>query len=156
MPSVYASSNQPHVLCAPCHHVPGGANVVVPSDLFENGKPRIIGINLIGMFTGHRSEITSRAHGGGGGVGQFMTDYSFPVMVKTSHFPQMRETITANMGAATFEEAFHKICDNNYSAYSQFNIIANFLWKHLRDEYSWHIGSMEDAAFKGLTKDRQR
>ena len=76
-----------------------------------------------------------------------MTPYSFPMVLNTSHIAQMREDITRNLGAASFENAFYMLCSNKTTSYSQFDIIYNYLWYNKRGEYKWHIAWMESGAF---------
>ena len=76
-----------------------------------------------------------------------MTPYSFPMVLKTSHLAQMREDITRNLGAASFEDAFHILCSGRKNSYSQFDIMYNYLWYNKRDEYKWHIAWMESGTF---------
>jgi len=68
-----------------------------------------------------------------------MVVIGFPVMVKREHFKPMREHITKRMKADTFEQAFHKICSKYPFKYSQFDLMAHYLWFYKRDEYSWHL-----------------
>ncbi|CAN0057751.1 unnamed protein product, partial [Scytosiphon promiscuus] len=109
---------------------------VVPSDLFEDGKPIVVGFNQQSEWT---SNVSTRAVGGHEGVGRFMSRYSFPVVLRASDMPEMRAGIARNMGAATFEEAFHMICSAGAGTYSQFEIILNYMWYNMRDSYAWHI-----------------
>ena len=66
-----------------------------------------------------------------------MITNNLPVLIKREHIKPMREHITKQKKAKTFEEAFHKICAKE--KYSQFDIMAHYLWFHHRDEYSWHF-----------------
>ena len=62
------------------------------------------------------------------------------------------------MKAATFEEAFHKICSKYLKKYSQFDLIAHYLWFNHRDEYSWHLVDWRQTrhpAFSKLMTDRE-
>ena len=124
---------------------------VLVSDLFVDGKPRVRGADQVGRWTG---DLTKKAIGGHELVGTFMTSFSFPLVVKTSHLAQMREDIARNVGKATFEEAFHTICDGSKKRYSQFDIMFNYLWYHKRDEYFWNIARVEDGEFGNLATKR--
>ena len=81
-----------------------------------------------------------------------MVIIGFPVMVKRKHFKPMREHITKRMKAATFEEAFHKICSKYLKKYSQFDLIAHYLWFDHRDEYSWHIVDWNQTRHPAFSK----
>ena len=121
------------------------------SDLFVDGKPRVRGFDQVSRWT---SDLQRQAFGGREGVGAFMTPYSFPLVVKTSHLAQMREDIARNIGNATFEEAFHTICNDSTSHYSQFDIMFNYLWYHKRDEYFWSIARVENDNFRRIATKR--
>ena len=84
-------------------------------------------------------ESLKKAIGGEYNAAEFMIDNYLPVVIKREHFKLMREHITKQMKAQTFEKAFHKICTKYLYKYSQFDLMANYLWFHHRDEYSWHI-----------------
>ncbi len=119
---------------------------MVPSDLFEDGKPRVVGFN---QESDWNSEVTARAVGGHRGIGRFMTKYSFPVLLKSSHLPEMRTGIAKNLGVDTFEEAFRMICSGGF--YSQFEIMMNYLWYNRNDEYAWHIADPRSGRFEDIT-----
>jgi hypothetical protein len=98
------------------------------------------------------------AIGGGYSIGEFMVVIGFPVIVKREHFKQMRDHITDRMNSDTFEEAFHKICSKYNNHYSQFDLIAHYLWFHKRDEYSWHLNDWQQSkhpAFKKRMSDKE-
>ncbi|CAM9643137.1 unnamed protein product, partial [Hapterophycus canaliculatus] len=121
---------------------------VVPSDLFEGDKPIVKGFNQESDWTSHVSTI---AIGGHESVGRFMTRYSFPVVLRASDMPKIRSGIAKNMGAATFEEAFHFLCSAGAGTYSQFEIILNFVWYNMRDGYAWHIADPASGAFEEIS-----
>ena len=110
-------------------------HLVVPEDLFVDGKPRIIGYN--GCCTGFLESVYSTL--GVKPVAEFMIASGFPIMIKRSHFKEIRDHITAYTRSRTFEEAFYKICSRWAMKYSQFDLIGNYLWHFKRDQYSWHI-----------------
>ncbi|CAN0126901.1 unnamed protein product [Scytosiphon promiscuus] len=122
----------------------------VPSDLFENGKPIVMGFN---QRSGWTSETTSRAIGGNRDVSSFMHVYSFPVVLRASDLPSLRAGIAENLGAATFDEAFHMICSAGAKSYSQFNIILNYMWYNMRDSYAWHLADPDSGTFDGARMD---
>lgn len=112
---------------------------VVPEDLFDNfngtKRPRLIGYN--GCCTPWNKCVEPSI--GKPGVIEFMVVIGFPVIVKRSHFEDIRNHIIQHMKVKSFEEAFHQICSLHPSSYSQFALIGNYLWWFKRDEYSWHI-----------------
>lgn len=117
---------------------------VTPSDLFDNGKPRVIGFNKQSPYS---NANTTRAIGGRKSVARFMTPYAFPVVLKVSHLAYMRADIATNMGVSTFGEAFNVLCSGGPNSYSQFDIMLNYLWFNKNDEYSWHIADYESGHF---------
>jgi len=109
---------------------------VTPEDLFVDRKPRIIGFNL--CCSGWNVPIKKAI--GIDAIGEFMVENAFPVLIKRIHFKMIRDHITKQMNARTFEQAFNLICRKYYqSKYSQFDLMIHYLWMHKRDEYSWHI-----------------
>ncbi len=121
---------------------------MVPSDLFEDGKPIVVGFNQENQY---KSDLTAKAVGGHKGVGRFMTRYSFPVVLRSSHMAEIRAGIAENLGAETFEEAFNMICSGGVGSYSQFEIIMNYLWYNLNDEYAWHIADPLSGHFEEIS-----
>ena len=110
-----------------------------------------------GCCTGWETSL-NESIGGEYNIGEFMVVIGFPVMVKRKHFKPMREHITKRMKAANFEEAFHNICSKYTARYSQFDIMAHYLWFNHRDEYSWHIADWRQTrhpAFSKLMTDRE-
>lgn len=81
-----------------------------------------------------------------------MVVIGFPVMVKRIHFELMRKHITKQMKSDSFEEAFHKICTKYSSKYTQFDLMAHFLWFYHREEYSWHIADWRQTKHPAFTK----
>lgn len=124
---------------------------MIVEDLFKDGKPKAKGLNL---ETAWENNVTAAAIGGHPSVGRFMSKISFPVLLKSSHLQDMRKDITANLGASTFEEAFHMIC--SAGKYSQFEIMMNYLWYYKREEYSWHIADPTSGDFSDIAGRRQR
>ena len=99
------------------------------------------------------SDVATKAWGGDRGVGRFMTRYTFPLLLRSADLPEMRAGIAKNLGVATFEEAFHKICDEGAGSYSQFEIMMNFLWysdEH-KEQYSWHIADPTSGVFEEIS-----
>ena len=43
-------------------------------------------------------------------IGEFMVKNSFPILIKRIHFKMIRDHITKQMNARTFEQAFNLIC----------------------------------------------
>lgn len=121
---------------------------VTPNDLFINGKPRIFGYN--GCCAYGFEKCLNEAIGGEV-IGEFMVNTVFPVIIKREHFKPMREHITKQMKADSFENAFYKIC-SKYNYYSQFDLMYHYLWNFKRDEYSWHLKDSVDFNFFKLPK----
>ena len=97
-------------------------------------------------------ESLNETIGGGYNVAEFMVANSFPILIKREHFKPMREHITKQMKANTFEEAFHKVCTKYLGKYSQFDMMIHYLWFHHRDEYSWHLIDWEQTRHPRFTK----
>ena len=116
-----------------------------------DGKPKVRGFDQVSRWTG---DLQRQAIGGREGVGSFMTPFSFPLVMKTSHLAQMREDIARNLGSATFEQAFHKICHGSEDHYSQFDIMFNYLWYYKRNEYFWTIARVENYDFRKIKTKR--
>eukprot|EP00752_Nemacystus_decipiens_P011576 g10280.t1 len=121
---------------------------VIPSDLFEDGKPIVRGFNQASEWV---SDVSTQAWGGDRGVGRFMTRYTFPLVLRSSDLPDVRAGIARNLGVPTFEEAFHKICDEGAGSYSQFEIMMNYLWYSNNDGYAWHIADPASGEFEEIS-----
>ena len=63
----------------------------------------------------------------------------FPVIIKVSHLPELREFI-ASYHNLTFNEAFYHNISNG-DGYSQFAIMCTYLYAFKRDEYKWYVHS---------------
>ena len=74
----------------------------------------------------------------------------FPVVIKTAHLKLIREfMMKTHPEFQTFDQLFATL---RTAAYSQFNIMANYLWMHHREEYSWHFqptGTHTEGVAKG-------
>jgi hypothetical protein len=123
------------------------AVTVYPEDLFENGKPRVIGYN--GRGTGWEKAAVSAV--GGDPLGEFMIALGFPFIVRREHFAPFRAHISrmAFGNETAFDAAFHRIC-STYKTYSQFDMLAFYLWRYHRDEYAWHIRDNDEAHHPAL------
>lgn len=89
---------------------------------------------------------------GGEMIGNFMAVNAFPIIIKRQHFALIRSHITKQMNASSFEDAFFAICSQFKAAYSQFDLMAHYLWNFKRNEYSWHLNDWEYSKFKGYTR----
>ena len=67
----------------------------------------------------------------------------FPVIIKVKHFAAVRDYISS-VHEKSFDEVFSSIAHSTPS-FSQFNIIANYLWHFHRDEYVWHMEERMDS-----------
>ena len=121
------------------------ATQVTPEDLFINGKPRMFGYNACCSSWVEATPVAI----GGEMIGEFMVVNGFPVIIKRSHFSLIRQHITKQMKTLNFEDAFLKICSNFSAKYSQFDLMAHYLWNFQRDEYSWHLNDWEYSKFSG-------
>lgn len=110
---------------------------ITPEDLFHSGKPRIVGFNACCGFAFAKASF--EVIGINNHFSEFTFTSGFPIMVKREHFAQMRQHITKQLNAQDFNEAFNKICSKYIGAYSQWDLLAYYLWNFKRDEYSWHL-----------------
>jgi hypothetical protein len=62
----------------------------------------------------------------------------FPVILKVSHFPEMRTHIE-KVWKRPFDQAFHDMTVKTNSVYSQFKIMCAYAFWHKREEYTWHV-----------------
>ncbi len=103
-------------------------------DLFEDGKPVIIGLYGIGAPSWQKKSIATANILRQGEVLRCMS--YFPVIIKSKHLKEMR-LLVQDIHGISFNEYFRQMRRNE--SYSQFNIMCNYLWHHHREEYSWHI-----------------
>ena len=109
-------------------------------DLFEDGKPVVnarSGNHPVGPDGAWR--WTSGSFHATGLLEPFKCMAYFPVIVKVSHLPEMRDYIAKHHNL-TFNEAFYHNISNG-DGYSQFGIMCTYLYAFKRDEYQWYIHS---------------
>ncbi len=109
---------------------------ITEESLFVNGKPRMMGIyGDAAMSAGTPIAL------GKNQIGEFMVAGAFPFIVKKEHFAEIRDYVAKHLGVANFHDAWPKICEvgGNNNKYSQFNIIATYLWYFRHDEYHWIV-----------------
>ena len=120
--------------------------LVTPELLFEGGKPVIIA-KIGEEVDGLRCWVTSTARFIG--KKQVMNCMAaFPVVFRTSHLREMRETLSKQFGKS-FDRIFHESCVEKHDCLSQFSMICNFLWYHKRSEYSWHLQIVPNGYWDG-------
>ncbi len=62
----------------------------------------------------------------------------FPVIIKTSHFKEIREYMVTLHNKSIFGEVFRDvILSEDPDGYSQFCIMMTYLWYKRKDEYTW-------------------
>ncbi len=127
---------------------------VSQGDLFEDGKPVVIGFRYVvhhrwWKMAAHSTEKLL------GSSEQFRCMSHFPVIIKTEHLIRLRQFVQGKHGIS-FNEYFRSFLKKR--PYSQFNIMCNYLWYHHRDEYAWHIQliSMEDIEPQMVTEAEQK
>eukprot|EP01012_Entosiphon_sulcatum_P023685 TRINITY_DN28791_c0_g1_i1.p1 TRINITY_DN28791_c0_g1~~TRINITY_DN28791_c0_g1_i1.p1 ORF type:complete len:541 (+),score=82.88 TRINITY_DN28791_c0_g1_i1:90-1625(+) len=109
--------------------------LVAPEDLFEGGKPRLIGyLGEKGPFWDKTVVAATERAVGHPHVACFMAN--FPVVIRRSHFQLIRDHISRVLGVATFDAAFNVFAQQSFS---QFNIMLHALWYIARDQYTWHF-----------------
>jgi len=111
---------------------------VVEERLFENGRPIVIG--RIGRPQDPQFWATvPKATQWATGSEEVMRCMSyFPVVVKRSHIVEMRHWFEKRHNA-TFDVLFKQMTKRFGGAYSQFNIMCQWLWDNKHDEYSWRL-----------------
>ena len=113
------------------------AKHVNPDELFarSTGLPILMGYNAVSPWCPGANFLIGKKC-----IGEFMIN--FPVIVKRTHFQEMRQHVTKHLNVSSFEEAFRLMLNLYASAgYSQFNIIATYLWHYKHADYTWHINS---------------
>jgi hypothetical protein len=133
---------------------------VAPEDLFHDGKPRVIGKQTIwheleqkylvkGVDNGRWAYTTERMLGLKQAA-DFM--WNFPILIKRSTFEAVRKWV-AQQHHSTFDEAFSKLASGlgRSESYCQINVILNYAWYFQRDEYSWHLQSVQGSAHQNGT-----
>lgn len=120
-------------------------NHVLYEDLFdEDGRPVVIGRSTDGTSTRSDDKFWSKQVPAGtawayGGQKEVMRTMNyFPVIVKTDHFKYIREAMLSHHPDFNCFDDFY-VSLRKRGAYSQFNLMHQYLWHHKRDEYSWHL-----------------
>ena len=101
-------------------------------DLFEDGKPIVIGL-YARQFIADYINASSQMLGGLFPSAHFMT--FFPVVVRREHFILFRSYIET-LHNSSFDQVFGTITNNN-PFYCQFDLMFLFLWRiFIHDSYS--------------------
>ena len=109
---------------------------VLHEDLFVGDKPRVQPIFGGPPLNSFWARVPSSTHRALGFKEKFKGMSYFPVVIKLSHLPFIREHIRKHLKKTTFDEAFKVILK---SSYSQFNLMVNVLYEFYHDEYKWNI-----------------
>ena len=104
------------------------------------GRPKVIGyIGRVGNteFWNKNSPRSTKKMIGRIEIANFMSNW--PMVIKRSHLPLLREHVRTHMGTSTFTEAFEKGCihESTGTLCSQQNVIFNYLLYFHREEYVW-------------------
>ena len=126
-----------------------------PDDIFEHDtttntyRPILLGFNGNTLWCASAEYMIGRPC-----AGEFMVN--FPVTVKRAHFAPMRRHIMAHLNVPSFEVAWRRMLtdvgDDHSHEYSQFTIMATYLWHFHHDEYAWRINSLRNKRHKRLSK----
>ena len=74
----------------------------------------------------------------------------FPVIVKRDHLPLIRQAmLSAHPEFTYFDELYTQLLIDGKSAFSQFTLMFDYLWKYHRDEYSWHFEPISPVELPG-------
>ena len=110
---------------------------ILPDDLFVNGKPVVRGTyaksrpGFMKQWSDTTEILTGRSY-----LLNFM-DY-FPVIVKSDHFQLVREhVIKTRQNGTTFDETFDNFAHQYKMVFTEFTVIAHYLWYFKHDEYYW-------------------
>ena len=108
-------------------------------DLFEDGKPVVNG------GAGYRAikadgnwKWTVGTFVALGILEPFRCMTYFPVVIKVSHLPEIRDFISRYHNVS-FNEAFYNNISSSRNYYSQFAIMCTYLFAFKRDEYKWYV-----------------
>jgi len=116
---------------------------VHPGDLFECERPVVHG--LVGKQTDDWWNATASATVAALGRPQIMRGMNyFPVVMKVQHLKHLREHITEQMKTQTFDQAFKRISSEHWP-FSQFSIMASFVYLRHQCEYSFALEELEPA-----------
>jgi hypothetical protein len=109
---------------------------VMAGDIFVAGKPRVV-VTYGEPKDRFWAQVPKSTHLAVGKKEPFRAMTYFPVVIKTSHLRLMREHIKGTMRAPSFDAAMASIISEG--AYSQFNIMATYLWWFHHEEYCWDV-----------------
>lgn len=116
-------------------------------DLFENGKPVVNGRSGYHHANDGWDQAPKFTYYTLGILEPMRCMSYFPVIIKTSHFQEIRNHISNHFNMS-FNEAFL-----NFSQvpgiYSQFSIFCTYLFTYHRDDYTWYIHS-ETPTWDGI------
>lgn len=126
-------------------------------DLFEDGKPVVNGKAGYDTYLGGIYDQRVKGDFRFTHIKEPMSCMSyFPVIIKTSHFRDMRDFISSQHNMS-FDELFQAKLPRRF--YSQFAIFCSYLFAHKRDEYRWYVHGLGDwdgvhpPPFKGQSGD---
>ena len=110
---------------------------IMPDDLFVDGKPVVRGTyaksrpGFMKQWSDTTEILTGKPY-----LLNFM-DY-FPVVVKRDHFQLVREhVIKTRQNGTTFDETFDNFAHQYKMVFTEFTVIAHYLWYFKHDEYYW-------------------
>ena len=114
---------------------------VHPGDLFECGRPIIYG--LVGAQADDWWARTASATELSLGYPQIMKGMTyFPVIMKVQHLKHLRAHIVEQMQVPDFNAAMHSIIFD-HSPFSQFSIMASFMYLHHQCAYVFSLEEMQ-------------
>lgn len=112
---------------------------VHPGDLFECGRPLVLGV--VGAEKATQWVSSSKTTALVLGKPEVMRGMTyFPVILKTSHLAKMRLDITERLNATSFDDAFTTFSKGSRRGaftYSQFNIMVNYVFYREHCDYSF-------------------
>jgi len=112
-------------------------------DMFDNqGRPRVIARYPPGIMKYKHIEDWYRSQFWAfGGIRSYIFAMSyFPVVIKREHLVGVREAIlNAHPEFGFFDQFFIELNKKYPKQFSQFGIMFDHIWRHHRDEYSWHF-----------------
>jgi hypothetical protein len=113
-------------------------------DLFEFNRPLVHGV--VGRPENSFWDLVGMNTAGVLGRPEVMRGMNyFPVIMKVSHLAHLRHEVTKRLRTVNFDEAFRLFTSGSFAGggvFSQFNIMANFVFVHHHCQYSFALEEM--------------
>ena len=118
------------------------SKAVLPDDLFdEEGRPRVLALYPTAssftelVYTWHQASFWALGH-----PSLVIAMSYFPIIVRRNHLREIREAmLRQHPEYPCFDDLFAAMIRKEFTFYSQFVIMFDYIWLHHRDEYDWHF-----------------